>query len=274
MKELYISDLDGTLLNNSAVVSERSAALLNRAIEEKDIYFSVATARTAATTVSLVSKINVNAPVVLMNGVSIYDISKGEYVKVNVIERSACEKAMEILSKHSLSGFWYSIRGGRLSTYYDKIQNEEARKFMNERVFRFKKIFTHVDHIEDCLRYPLVLFSLMDKKEVLEDAAEEMKKVEGLRAEFFSDTYIDGYWYLEICSSEASKSNAVKFLRSEYGFDKITAFGDNLNDIPMFKECDFSCAMENAVDEAKKYADVIIGNNDDDGVAKWIAENA
>ena len=48
MKTLYISDLDGTLLNRNAELSAYTKAVLNRVIAE-GLCFSVATARPVAT---------------------------------------------------------------------------------------------------------------------------------------------------------------------------------------------------------------------------------
>ncbi|MEG2841791.1 MAG: HAD hydrolase family protein [Cellulosilyticaceae bacterium] len=51
-KILYISDLDGTLLNAEEKISEYSREKLNKPID-KEINFSIATARTPATVVEL-----------------------------------------------------------------------------------------------------------------------------------------------------------------------------------------------------------------------------
>ncbi|MCI6771359.1 MAG: HAD hydrolase family protein, partial [Oscillospiraceae bacterium] len=48
MKTLYLTDLDGTLLNDSGVLSERSVKILNELLDE-DVCFTVSTARTYAT---------------------------------------------------------------------------------------------------------------------------------------------------------------------------------------------------------------------------------
>ena len=50
-KTLYISDLDGTLLNSQSQVSAASRDMLNRLIADNGINFSIATARTPATVV-------------------------------------------------------------------------------------------------------------------------------------------------------------------------------------------------------------------------------
>ena len=50
-------------------------------------------------------------------------------------------------------------------------------------------------------------------------------------------------------------------------------FGDNLNDLTMFEESDIKIAVGNAVPELKELADFVALPNENDGVAKWLAEN-
>ena len=50
-------------------------------------------------------------------------------------------------------------------------------------------------------------------------------------------------------SDKASKQNAVNILRETYGFKRVVGFGDNLNDLPMFAECDIKVAPRNAKPE-------------------------
>jgi hydroxymethylpyrimidine pyrophosphatase-like HAD family hydrolase len=97
----------------------------------------------------------------------------------------------------------------------------------------------------------------------------DVSEIEGTDFTFYEDTYT-GKWYLEIFSDKASKANAVKYLREKYKFDKVTAFGDNLNDLSLFREADVKIAVANAKQELKNSADLVIGSNDDDGVAKWL----
>ena len=63
---LYISDLDGTLLNTKAEVMPETVRLINEAVAA-GAKFSFATARTAVTAVPITSGLNINVPVVLMN---------------------------------------------------------------------------------------------------------------------------------------------------------------------------------------------------------------
>lgn len=268
MKTLYISDLDGTLLNDDAVISGYSKAMLRR-MTDKGVNFSVATARTTATVLQILEGTGVNIPVVLMNGVCIYDTLEGSYVKIEIIGEYEKRRAQDILAAHGLFGFWYSIKDNALSTFYVKPGSAAAEAFLKERE-RLGKKFTKINRFSDCLCEPLVYYSICDEKEKIVAAADELKAVGGIRVEFYRDTYIENYWYLEICAETASKRNAVLFLRREYGFDRVIGFGDNLNDLPMFEACDVSCAVSNAAPEVRAAATYVIGSNNDDGVVKWM----
>jgi len=71
----------------------------------------------------------------------------------------------------------------------------------------------------------------------------------------------------------ASKSNAIKQLKELLECDRLVVFGDGKNDIDMFELADESYAVENAHEDLKRYATEVIGANDDDAVAKWLAAN-
>lgn len=72
---LYISDLDGTLLNGQAMLTKLSTNLLNDAIKE-GINFSLATARTPATVINILKELSLKLPIIVMNGSAIFDIKK------------------------------------------------------------------------------------------------------------------------------------------------------------------------------------------------------
>ena len=61
-------------------------------------------------------------------------------------------------------------------------------------------------------------------------------------------------------------------LKENYGFNKVVAFGDNLNDLPLFEASDEAYAVENAKEDVKKHATAVIGRNTEDAVAKYLAK--
>ncbi|MDD6345728.1 MAG: HAD hydrolase family protein, partial [Oscillospiraceae bacterium] len=61
MKTLFISDLDGTLLNSNAEISENTALIINSLIK-KGLHFTVATARSERTAIPMTSCLDINVP--------------------------------------------------------------------------------------------------------------------------------------------------------------------------------------------------------------------
>ena len=72
MKTLFLSDLDGTFLNSCGKITKRSAEIISN-LTNSGVLFTVATARTYATVMEMFKDINLPCPLVLMNGVTIYD---------------------------------------------------------------------------------------------------------------------------------------------------------------------------------------------------------
>ena len=86
---------------------------------------------------------------------------------------------------------------------------------------------------------------------------------------FYRDNYSDMY-FLEIISKVVSKGSAAKQVKELIGADKMVAFGDNLNDIPLFEAADECYAVGNAENALNEIATDVIGSNDEDAVAKYI----
>ncbi|MCR5543781.1 MAG: HAD hydrolase family protein, partial [Eubacterium sp.] len=85
--------------------------------------------------------------------------------------------------------------------------------------------------------------------------------------------FTDGDWY-KVTKAGINKETAIRKLSEKIGvgLENITAFGDDLADIGSLKMCGTGVAMGNALDVVKEAADVIIGSNDEDGIAEYLEE--
>lgn len=270
MKTLYISDLDGTLLNKDAEISAETAAILNNLID-KGMYFTAATARTSVTVMPILKDVHINIPVILMNGVVTYDIKKDNIISVNEISEKGKRALIDAVKTYIKGGFLYCVdEKNQLSTYYENTDSPEAKLFIEERQRKYNKKFTKVNAFEDCLSQRTIYYSVDAKREKLEDAAAALSQCQDLHIEFYRDIYIEDHWYLEICAAGSSKKNALMRLKEWYGFEKIVSFGDNLNDLPMFAVSDECYAVMNAKDEVKQKATAVIKANTENGVAEFL----
>ena len=78
---------------------------------------------------------------------------------------------------------------------------------------------------------------------------------------------------IEMFAPTVSKADAVSRLKKAVGADRLVVFGDNLNDLSMMKVADLAVAVDNARPEVKEQADILIGTNNNDSVALFIADD-
>lgn len=78
-------------------------------------------------------------------------------------------------------------------------------------------------------------------------------------------------WY-KFTKKETTKENAIRTACAACSIapKDVTAFGDDVPDIGMLKLCGTGIAIGNALDSVRKAADLIIGSNDEDGIAEYL----
>ena len=269
---LYISDLDGTLLNSSSKLSEYTTNTLNNMFA-KGIDFSVATGRTTDAAEKIMAGVALKIPIASFNGVVIYDLKHKNYNKIFYLASETVKKMFPILKFHGVSWLMYELKDNELLAYYDSLEHKPIKEFIEDRKEHYNSSFCHVNDLNDVPLEQIMYFTLIDTYNRIKPVYSALKEIPDLNLTLVDDTNINGLWWLEIFSAEASKENAVVFLREKYGHKKVVCFGDNYNDLPMFHVCDTCIAVGNALDEIKAAADYICDSNDNDGVAKWLDEN-
>ena len=268
--ELYVTDLDGTLLNSDKKGSQNSQELLNKFINE-GLEFTIATARTPATVVDLLKGIDIKLPVILMNGVVTYDIHENKYLDVKDMKKDDVLKILKLLKDHKRSAFVYGIKNNKLYVYHQDFQYDSEYNFYKERCTKKLKEFVKVDEYEKAIEGSAVVNVLIfDTLDNIKNMYKSLKDLKSITCNYYEDIYEKGAYFLEIYSSDASKAKAIKNLSNLMKDDKIICFGDNINDIPMFETANEGYAVENAVTELKNIATAIIESNNQDAVAKFI----
>ena len=234
MKTLYISDLDGTLLDKNAKLSPRSAEIISRLIQN-GLLFSVATARSQSC-ISILQQLDINIPCVQLNRMSfVYKFD------------SDCGINVE----------------------FEKLQNEVEQNFFNARKNQDYKSFRQVPNITASDDDRIIYFTMVDSYQRLKPIYEQIKTLPHAKPTLYRDNYSDLY-FLEVFSSDATKANGVLKIKKMLNADTVVAFGDNLNDIDMLKAADIGVAVGDCVEEVRQYADIIIGNSYENGVAEFL----
>ena len=266
MKTLYISDLDGTLLDSNERLSEYTAKALNELLS-KGLTFSFATARSYTTAAKVTVGLTMKYPAVVHNGTFIVD-KDGNIITKNTFKKEDSTLILDAILKSGVSPVVYSlIENKEQFSYIKEKLNRETKAFLSTRESdpRNREVFD-TERLYDGEVYYFTLIGDEDKTEALYKLFKDK-----FQCYFQRDIYSNDYW-LEILPQGATKANAVKQLAQILDCEKIVAFGDGVNDIEMFSIADECYAVENACDKLKQIATKIIPSNTCDGVIRQILE--
>ena len=262
---LYVTDLDGTLLRSDTTLSEYTTQTLNRLISE-GVMFTYATARSFVSASPLVKDLDLCCPAVIFNGVFVVDPKDGRHIIENVYSKECQILARDFFIRESIAPLVYANIDGRERVSYLESRFDDVANYVNSR--KNDKRLRPVNDYGELFEGDIFYFTVIDPKETeLLDGV--FTPENGFARNVQRDTYDDMIWY-EIYDKSASKANAVLQVKELVNADKLVCFGDNFNDISMIKAADTGVSVENACEELKALSDIVIGSNNDDGVARFI----
>jgi Cof subfamily protein (haloacid dehalogenase superfamily) len=270
MKTLFLSDLDGTFLNSKGEISDLSRKIISE-LTDKGLLFTVATARTYATVTKMFEGVKLPCPLVLMNGVTLFDPTENKIISSNPIPTDLGNKIIDEFRKRNIDPMLYFQQGDTLEIYYSRLTNNYQKEYVAQRTDCTGKKFIHSPDIVSIEDRNLVYIVSLDYYDNIKDVYAAVSTLENVHCMFYKDNYSDMY-FLEIITKTVSKASGALAVKKLVGADKIVAFGDNLNDIPLFEIADESYAVANAQEELKSIATGLIGSNDEDAVAKFLLE--
>lgn len=275
-RTLYISDMDGTLLGSDSRISERSARILN-GLADAGVLFTVATARTPATVVPLLSGIRTNAPAIVMTGSAMWDHGAGHFFNPHFVPAQEVRRSLDVFAAHGVCPFVYVLSPDNttLDVYHATGEfNSAERAFYEERAnLRLKRFHPGTPAPERALTHT-ILFYAMGPRAGIEAVAQSLREDSECVIPCYPDIFNHEIYNMEVFPPGVTKAGAVLELKKAMGADRVVVFGDNLNDIPMLEAADVAIAVENAFDEVKAKADIIIEPNYTDSVARFVAKDA
>lgn len=249
---LLLFDLDGTLLRSDKTISQATRRALQEC-RERGMLIGVSTSRGEQNALSFIEELQPDiliasgGAMVKYHGECIYkaEFSGEETKRMIASVREVCGMDCEITVDTVDSHYWnYKIDPRKQdhswgdSIYTDFTDFEEASLKICVEIFEDSQAARLREMLDwcDCIRFS------------------------------------DGYWY-KFTPKTATKEQAVQVVCSVCGIGakEITAFGDDLADIGMLQLCGTGIAMGNAVSAVKEQADLVIGSNDEDGIAEYLA---
>ncbi len=269
MSKIFITDLDHTFLRSDLSISTYTKQVWNSYISTHIL--SVATARTFKKTNQFLKGLHINAPMILLDGAFIISEDK-KIIDAKTISKDAGDSIIEIGSKLGLYPFVLALENDSVYEAFlvpsdaNEVQTKLLENYVKEDNIQTKKNIRAMDQ-----NFKLVY---MGKKQEMYRLKSEIFKVfkNSLKYILAPEAYMECY-FLTLLHSDADKASGLRIISEHTGhrLEDFTVFGDNLNDMGMFKLAGKSIAVSNAHEKIKKYASVILPHsNDEDGVAKYL----
>lgn len=269
--KLYVTDLDGTLLDFKAQVPRLSCSILNREIKN-GVYFTYATARSIYSAEPILKDIDLQLPVITQNGAFIVDPKTRKQLVTHYFSDESRRFLIDFFTEHRESVLVYSyIDGAERVSWHESNVNKGVKRYIKDREgdSRLRPCENYENVFDGEIYYVTLIASRMSPDEL----DRYFYNKNGFTRNYQADTYAtDEYWY-EIYREDVSKANAVKQLKEMLGADEVICFGDNVNDISMFKTADRCYAVANAAEKLKQIATGTLRSNNQSGVPLFIAQD-
>lgn len=258
MIKLLVTDLDGTLLDKDHLVNRCVASTLEK-IRSMGLDITFATGRALHATKPYTEALNIEKPVILLNGARIYDPVADKYLVQYRFQKSSVVRILNSeFTKRATVGIFiedetylWNVHTGASDYIYRDAMTYRSTKdpFSLDLNSVVKIVFSS---------FPEVLNDIYEScKFELRNAAEIVRSERDL---------------IEFLPPGVNKGTALEKLCSllEIKMENVIAVGDSLNDLQMIKKAGVGVAVGNASEEVKRVSKIVLGANRDEGFKELI----
>ncbi len=258
--KLFVSDLDGSLLNDDKIVPSMFNEMINQVFNNND-YFAIATGRSYNNVAELFAPYKDKISVICENGSQL--VINDKIVYSATLTKDEVKEAIEIFKNRNkgiavLCGLkdLYRINSNNYSTS----DNEELLYYYKE-----YKTVNNIDEIDD---------EIMKITICISDGVEENLYHDYDNLNPNIGISLSAFVWLDLFKNGENKGNLISLLQKHLNVkqDNTYCFGDYLNDLTMINTTKHTFAMENAHAEIKRIFTNQIGSNNDASVCKKIIE--
>ena len=268
--QLFVSDLDGTLLTGDQTLSPRTVAGLNRLLAA-GCPFTVATARSWESARKVLAPLKLRLPAIASNGVMLMDPAAHRPLGVNDLGWERARRLVEMFEGAGRSPMVYTLLpDGGQRVYYRRIDNPAQQFYIDGRIAEGDPRFRQVDAFAPAPGERVFEVAALDMGGIMDPLWEQVRADPGLCVHYIDEVYFPGGRWLELYDAGAGKDNALRELIRITGAQRVTVFGDQPNDLPMFAVADRAVAVANAAPEVRAAAQTVIGHHDQDAVLAYL----
>lgn len=254
--KLIAVDLDRTLLRNDGTLSSYTQAVIAACLKQ-GIGFTLATGRMYLSALPIAQKLALTLPLITYQGALLKN-PQGETLHRLILEENLSREIAHCLRQ---SGVHYNIYED--DHLYISTQRQDVLDYAAHIGIVPRIVPQNIGSL------PVTEFGVFGTPKEVHEIKTKIERLFGDAVSMVTS----GDCFLEICHSKASKGLGLEKLAEFCGFEKqdIIAIGDSNNDLDMLTYAGLGLAVANAIPAAKACCDKIIGCNEEDGVARFIA---
>jgi hydroxymethylpyrimidine pyrophosphatase-like HAD family hydrolase len=261
-------DLDGTILRPDNSLSERTIKTL-RSCMDRDIRLILCTGRAIEAAEQYRAALGACGLHVYCNGAVVAEMPGWKIRALTLQDKESAQFCMDLSRKTGL--YFQALFPGS--------PENPRQRFLAERggpgwelYQRHTGIKVEIGDLEAALADPAVPGCI--KTMFIADTEAQARVRPIIEERYGGSLYIAGTLgpFLEIMNPRATKGEGLKTVLGDLGLDsrELIAFGDEENDLPLFKAAGFAIAPANARDTTKAAANLVIGSNAGDAVADFL----
>lgn len=253
MIKLVATDIDGTLIGDGKHKLDPRMNELILELKEKGIVFVAASGRQYPSIRKLFEDVQDEMIFVAENGA--YVVCRGVEIDEVTMNRKLAVRLIKELRKMEDCFFTVSVK----EKFYVETKDKE---FLDLLIHGYKN---EVSIVDDVLSYDLDIIKISIYKK---EGADEIAKAMIPEWEDKFKVVLAGHEWLDFMDLKVDKGNAIAKIQKvlNIGIDETIVFGDNINDLGMFKRAKDSYAVANAREEVKAAARHITDSNMNNGV--------
>ncbi|NOX16897.1 MAG: HAD family hydrolase [Chlorobi bacterium] len=263
--KLIVFDLDGTLLNDENEIGEETQVLVKK-LKNKGVKFSFATGRLHSAITEFAEILNITSPLISLDGAMLKRHPDGKIYNSNYIPTTQVKKIMG-LAERNVAKLALCHADAVYYSEYDVVIPQVLDKYGA----KFHEVNDYRDYEEETLE--MVVTS--DYKQAVQavEKAISFPRFLGLKTNFYKTRTSGKYYFLEVRRWGASKGTGLNRLRKILKVKKseTAAIGDWYNDRELLKRAGVKVALQNAVPEIKRIADIVTERDHiEDGTAEFL----
>ena len=285
MYKLIAIDLDGTLLNSYGMVSEKNKQALIEA-NKKGAEIVIASGRSTNSVKNIANDLGICNYIICGNGSLIYDLQHEEIIYDKFIDKKKALQIIEICEQNSIYYNIYtenmviakSLNNNVLFYHQENANKPDSKK---TKINLVQNIYDYVDQLQN---QNILKITISDNDNIIFNGIirklREIRDIDDLDVAHMSRKMIKSgteevsleYYYTEITSKNVDKWYAIEYLIDKLNINKedIMTIGDNVNDKLMIENAGCGVVMGNSAPYIKEIANMVVADNNQDGVAEAV----